>query len=136
MIDPGRATFIAFASFGLVLATPILAGPDRSETAQVRAEEVRIESEPGVVLAGELRLPPAADKQPPVVLLLGGGGPSPRGIYPLLEGRLLADGIATLSFDKRGVGQSTGTFADAMEPQQRDSECSRRLAYEIGRAHV
>lgn len=85
-----------------------------------RAEAVKIASDPGVTLSGELQLPPGR-KRPPVVLLLGGGGPSPHGIYPLLEKRLLARGIATLSFDKRGVGASTGTFLDAMDVAQRDA---------------
>lgn len=83
-------------------------------------EAVRIASDPGVVLAGELQLPPGG-KRPPVVLLLGGATESPHGIYPLLEKRLLARGIATLSFDKRGVGASTGTFVDAIDVVQRDA---------------
>ncbi|MEH3040196.1 MAG: alpha/beta fold hydrolase [Sphingomonas paucimobilis] len=83
-------------------------------------EAVRIASDPDVLLAGELQLPPGV-KRPPVVLLLGGAGESPHGIYPLLEQRLLARGIATLSFDKRGVGKSTGTFFDAMEVAKRDA---------------
>ncbi|WP_162233505.1 MULTISPECIES: alpha/beta hydrolase [unclassified Sphingomonas] len=85
-----------------------------------KGEAVRIASDPGVELAGELRLPPGV-RRPPVVLLLGGAGESPHGIYPLLEQQLLARGIATLSFDKRGVGKSTGTFFDAMEVAQRDA---------------
>ncbi len=85
-----------------------------------RTEAVKIASDPGVTLAGELQLPPGV-KRAPVVLLLGGGGPSPHGIYPLLEKRLLARGIATLSFDKRGVGASSGTFLDAMDVAQRDA---------------
>ena len=84
------------------------------------AEDVRIRSEPGVVLAGTLKVP-ATGAAHPVVLLLGGGGPAPRGIFPLLEQRLLARGIATLSYDKRGVGQSTGTLLDTNEVMIRDA---------------
>jgi hypothetical protein len=83
-------------------------------------QAVRIASDPGVMLAGELHLPPGV-QHPPVVLLLGGAGESPHGIYPVLEQRLLARGIATLSFDKRGVGNSTGTFFDAIDVAERDA---------------
>jgi pimeloyl-ACP methyl ester carboxylesterase len=85
------------------------------------AEDVRIESEPGITLAGTLKVPNMGDAPYPVVLLLGGGGPAPRGIYPLLEQRLLAHGIATLSYDKRGVGQSTGTLLDTIELMIKDA---------------
>lgn len=86
------------------------------------AQDVRIASDPGVLLAAMLRLPNRPAQAPfPVVILLGGGGPSPRGIYPLLEKRLLAEGIATLSYDKRGVGQSTGAFVDTLELMERDA---------------
>lgn len=96
------------------------------EQAPPRVETVRFESEAGVVLAGELQLPAVGKGPFPVVLLLGGGGPSPHGIYPLLEKRLLAKGVATLSFDKRGVGKSTGAFVDAMGPQQQDAAAALR----------
>lgn len=103
--------------FALLIGTPV--APLFAQTPP-RVEAMRVASDPGVMLAGELHLPVGA-KRPPVVLLLGGAGKSPRGIYPLLEKRLLAHGIATLSFDKRGVGKSTGTFFDAMEVAQRDA---------------
>ncbi|WP_137897111.1 alpha/beta fold hydrolase [Sphingomonas sp. 2SG] len=85
------------------------------------AEDVRIQSEPGVTLAGTLRVPATAAASYPIVLLLGGGGSSPRGVFPLLEQRLLANGIATLSYDKRGVGQSTGTLLDTNEVMIKDA---------------
>ncbi|MFK3888489.1 alpha/beta hydrolase [Sphingomonas sp. NPDC079357] len=88
---------------------------------------VQIVSEPGVRLAAELIVPADAKLPVPAVLLLGGGGPSPHGIYPLLEAKLHAKGIATLSFDKRGVGASTGTFIDAMTPMTDDARAA--LAY-------
>lgn len=90
-------------------------------------EQVQIVSEPGVILAGELHVPAQSGARPPVVLLLGGGGPSPHGIYPLLEARLHSRGIATLSFDKRGVGKSTGAYLDAMESAEHDANAA--LAY-------
>jgi uncharacterized protein len=96
---------------------------DRVQTGH-RSESVQIKSDPDVVLAGELRIPAAFSEGHPVVLLLGGGGPSPHGIYPLLEERLLANGIATLSYDKRGVGKSTGKFVDTMDLMERDARAA------------
>lgn len=101
----------------LALLTPLCA------LAQAEASQsVTIPSDPGVTLAGALRLPPHPYRAgAPAVLLLGGGGPSPKSIYPDVERRLLAAGIATLSFDKRGIGQSTGTFIDTMDVAERDA---------------
>lgn len=103
--------------FALLIGTPV--APLFAQTPATK-EAVRIASDPGVTLAGELQLPPGV-QHPPVVLLLGGAGKSPHGIYPLLEQRLLARGIATFSFDKRGVGKSTGKFFDAIDVAQRDA---------------
>ncbi len=99
------------------------------------ASAVRFSSDPGVSLAGELRVPPSPrGTRPPIVLLLGGGGESPHGIYPELEARLLSHGIATFSFDKRGVGASTGRFDDAMPTARRDAAAA--LAYVRSRRDV
>ena len=127
MTSKGRTHAFVFAGLYAMLSGPIHAHPDASRAALVRAEQIRIKSEPGVMLAGELHVPPSGKTRKPAVLLLGGGGASPHGIYPLLEARLHAKGIVTLSYDKRGVGQSTGTFDDAMEPAQRDARAA--LAY-------
>ncbi|WP_082445477.1 alpha/beta fold hydrolase [Sphingomonas sp. Leaf28] len=127
MTSKGRAHIFVSASLYLILSGPVHAHADASPAALIQAEQVRIKSEPGVMLAGELHVPRSGETRKPAVLLLGGGGASPHGIYPLLEARLHAKGIVTLSFDKRGVGQSTGTFDDAMEPAQRDARAA--LAY-------
>ena len=109
-------------------ARPVAGVTGTDAQAGPRSEEVRISSDPGVVLAGQLRLPATPlEARHPVVLLLGGGGPAPHGIYPLLEERLLANGIATLSYDKRGVGKSTGAFIDTIALMQRDAAAA--IAY-------
>ena len=113
---------------------PAQAGHVAAPTIASETQSVRINAEPGVVLAGELFVPAASKAPAPAVLLLGGGGASPHGIYPLLEAKLHARGIATLSFDKRGVGQSTGTFIDVMDPMTRDARAA--LAYLKSRADV
>lgn len=125
MIVLGRQVAIAVVALCLVLAASAQAGQITVSTGV--AQTVRIESDPGVVLAGELTVPSVAKAPAPAVLLLGGGGASPHGIYPLLEAQLHARGIATLSFDKRGIGKSTGIFLDAMEPMTRDARAA--LAY-------
>ncbi len=95
--------------------------------AQVAAD-VRIPSDPGVTLAGTLRLPGRTGVGPhPAVVLLSGHGPWSRGGFPLLVERLTAAGIATLDYDKRGIGRSTGTFVDTMELMERDA--SAAVAY-------
>ena len=123
----------------LLMATPLtFAGSASADLAPAvsgdRVEQARIPSAPGVVLYGELRLPAGPHGRYPPVLLLGGGGASPHGIYPLLEARLHAKGIATFSFDKRGVGQSTGAFQDAIELAEQDARAV--LAYLRSRSDV
>ncbi|WP_230635498.1 alpha/beta hydrolase [Sphingomonas sp. Leaf4] len=77
------------------------------------ATEVRIASEPGVTLAGTLHLPAAAPgTRVPLAVLVQGHGRNGRGGYGDLIRRLNADGIAALEYDKRGVGQSSGTYQE------------------------
>ncbi|WP_375244234.1 alpha/beta hydrolase family protein [Sphingomonas parapaucimobilis] len=120
----------------LVLSLPgaALATLPASDNANVRVEQAHIPSAPGVVLAGELHLPAQSSQRPPIVLLLGGGGASPHGIYPLLEAQLNSEGIATFSFDKRGVGQSTGIFQDAIDVARQDARAA--LLYLRSRSDV
>lgn len=106
---PALATIgmIAPAAGSVQAATPII-------------QDVRIASDAGVTLAGTLRIP--AGRGPfPVTIFFAGTGPYPRGGYQALSDRLLADGIATLDYDKRGIGQSTGTFLDSLPLIERDA---------------
>ena len=67
-----------------------------------------------VSLAGSLRLPAA---EPVAILLMHpGSGPSDRDndvFFPPIREHLLEAGIAVASFDKRGVGGSTGRWEEA-----------------------
>jgi uncharacterized protein len=88
----------------------------RALPAGVTAEPVELEV-PGAVLRGDLWIPAREDDQPvPVVLVVAGSGPTDRdGNGPLGLStdtyRLLAEGlagrqVASLRFDKRGIGAS------------------------------
>ncbi|NBH03066.1 alpha/beta hydrolase [Amycolatopsis sp. SID8362] len=73
--------------------------------------EVTFPSAAGV-LAGSLAVP---DRSAPVpgVVMVGGSGPSDRtndNFFPLIRGHLVAAGLAVLSYDKRGVGASSGDW--------------------------
>jgi pimeloyl-ACP methyl ester carboxylesterase len=75
-----------------------------------------------VRLAGTLWSPAEA---PPVATLLmhPGSGPSNRHndvFFPPIREHLLAEGIAVCSFDKRGVGGSTGRWEEAAIAEQAD----------------
>ncbi len=133
----GRSRHLAgifLTSVALLLSGPVLAIAPGADAGQSQTEQVRIPWAPGIVLAGELHLPANSQQRPPIVLLLGGGGASPHGIYPLLEAQLHAKGIATFSFDKRGVGQSTGKFQDAIDIAQEDARAA--LLYLRSRSDV
>jgi pimeloyl-ACP methyl ester carboxylesterase len=67
-----------------------------------------------VSLAGSLWLP--AEPIGPTVLMHPGSGPSDRNndvFFPPIRQHLLESGIAVSSFDKRGVGDSSGRWQDA-----------------------
>ncbi|TQM78751.1 hypothetical protein FHX81_1029 [Saccharothrix saharensis] len=68
-----------------------------------------------VVLAGSLTLPDRGTPVPGVVMV-GGSGPSDRDNdthFPPIRRHLVDAGIAVLSYDKRGVGGSSGDWLDA-----------------------
>lgn len=86
------------------------------------AEEVRIPSAPGVVLAGTLHLPPGgAGRRHPLAVVIQGHGPNGRGGYGEIVRRLNAEGIAALEYDKRGVHESTGTYEEDVEKLTADA---------------
>ena len=91
------------------------------------ATDVRITSEPGVVLAGTLYLPAGHSKGPyPLAVMIQGNGPNKRGGFSELIKRLSADGIAALEYDKRGVGQSTGTYEE--DPERLTADAAAAVA--------
>jgi dienelactone hydrolase len=84
-----------------------------------RAVKVRLYDEHPVTitsgdirLAGTLTLPIGAGPFPALVFVHG-SGPSLRNTYMLDADRFARNGIASLAFDKRGVGKSTGNWLTA-----------------------
>lgn len=102
----------AVATATLMMAAPALASAGSATTVALRTVEVKVASEPGVILAGTLHLPAGVKSPPPVAVLLQGHGKNGRHGFGEIIKRLLADGIAAFAFDKRGVEQSTGTHTE------------------------
>jgi uncharacterized protein len=72
-----------------------------------------------VSLIGSLWLP--AEPTGPTVLMHPGSGPSDRNndvFFPPIRQHLLESGVAVSSFDKRGVGESTGRWQEAAIVEQ------------------
>lgn len=63
-----------------------------------------------VTLAATLFVPATATGRMPAVVLGHGSGPSTRAMTGFWTNTALNTGVAVLVFDKRGTGQSTGTF--------------------------
>jgi pimeloyl-ACP methyl ester carboxylesterase len=80
----------------------------------VRREEVTFKNG-DVTLAGTLLLPAAKGKggKHPAVVFTHGGGPQLREVYWGLGYLYAARGFVVLSYDKRGVGKSTGNWGAA-----------------------
>ena len=95
----------------------------------------------GIELAGTLTLPDTTDVHPAVVLI-SGSGPQDRDatvvghrLFLVLADHLTRQGIAVLRFDERGVGASTGDFAQATtEDFARDAEAA--VAYLQGHPEI
>lgn len=113
------AMFDGRASRARVVAAFKAFHPDRV------AEAVSFSSDPGVKLAGTLRTPVGHGPGPyPLAIFIQGHGPNGRGYCSPLMDRLLADGIATMAYDKRGINQSTGTYSEDVDALTRDAHAA------------
>jgi uncharacterized protein len=88
--------------------TPNLGPPVTGKRLAVSQYEVRFPSGKAM-LAGTLSIP-ATPGGHPAVALVHGSGPALRDEGQFSAGLMLQHGIAVLSYDKRGVGQSTGRY--------------------------
>jgi len=97
---------------------------------KTKQRDVRFEGRGGVTLAGTLMLPLYSEIQAvPGIVLVAGSGPTDRdGNNPLAPDRidllreiaelLARNGIASLRYDKRGIGQSTPRPRGSLEEQE------------------
>lgn len=108
--DIGGASGLAFEDGGRVMLWHDSAGrlleAERVMHPTMRAAEF---SNGDVVLRGALYLPPDADRPLPAVVLAHGSGPATRYAGPWIT-FFLEQGLAVLSYDKRGTGESGGAW--------------------------
>lgn len=89
-------------------------------------------------LAGTLHLP-VGHGPFPVAIVIQGHGPNGRGGFGEVIARLNRDGIAALEYDKRGIGQSTGTYVEDIGLLTADAQAAvaaMRARPDIDGAHV
>ena len=96
---------------------------NRSGSAEITAPKIKLYQDEAVqfpngniILSGTLRVPSTKGPYPAVVLTHGSGGLTrngPGANYLFLADYLARHGIAALTYDKRGVGASTGNWEEA-----------------------
>ena len=98
---------------------------------RVRQFEVRFRSG-GATLSGTLTIPPGAGKHA-AVAFVHGSGRTVRAYLPDLSALLLRHGVAVLNYDKRGIGQSGGSYPGesptdgTIDTLARDAEAAARF---------
>lgn len=119
------------------------AAEERAARMRLRQQEVRFRSG-NAWLAGTLTLPNGAGRHPAVAIVRG-AGPVPRAGAGLVEPFFASLGFAVLTYDKRGIGQSGGTYpgesasAPAIDALARDAEAAARFLAaqpEVDRARI
>ena len=110
-------------------------GERRGERVSLRKEDVRFRNG-NVTLAGTLTLPPGSGPFPAIVFLHG-SGPVTRDV--ILAEYFATQGIATLAYDKRGTGESGGTYThnvDAQELERLAGDALAAVAFARARADI
>ena len=98
---------------------------------RLRQLEVRFASG-SAVLSGTLTLPSGPGRHPAVAFVHGSGA-TERAYLPDLQAMLVRNGVAVLAYDKRGVGQSSGSYpgespaAGAIDALARDAAAASRF---------
>jgi dienelactone hydrolase len=97
----------------------------------LRQLEVRFRSG-GAMLSGTLTLPAGAGRHPAVAFVHGSGA-TERAYLPDLQALLVHNGVAVLAYDKRGIGQSSGSYpgeratTEAIDVLARDAAAATRF---------
>src|SRR5690242_10348923 len=123
-----RASLAGVARLGVGGGT--VAG-EQATRVPMRQLEVRFRSG-NATLAGTLTIPPGPGRHP-AVAFLHGSGPTTRAYLPDLDVPFVRNGVAVLAYDKRGVGQSSGTYpgespsARTIATLARDAEAAARF---------
>jgi pimeloyl-ACP methyl ester carboxylesterase len=96
----------------------------------------------GITLAGTLTIP-QSNKPVPSVLLVSGMGPNDRDytmmghkLFLVLAEYLTQQGIAVLRYDKRGVGQSTGTYNNILTSEDFARDAVAGIEYLCNRLDI
>jgi dienelactone hydrolase len=103
----------------------------RASRVPERQLEVRFSSA-GAVLAGTLTIPAGAGPHA-AVAFVHGSGPTQRAYLPDFAALLLRQGVAVLAYDKRGIGQSGGSYpgesptAGTIDALARDAAAAARF---------
>jgi uncharacterized protein len=108
---------------------------DNDEETAVRDVDMQVTADDGLCLAGTLTLPAGAGPHPAVLLLPGSGRLDRDGntarlrmdLGPALAAALAQHGIATLRYDRRGVGATPGDWrATGFTDNRRDAAAAVR----------
>ena len=117
----GEVTFVRDASGAIdSLRWSEKGQPDTvAEKVGVRTEEMSYPGEGGINLKGRLTTPDVPGKRPTVMIVHGAGKVGRQSwLTDLLGGLFALDGIATFSYDKRGVGDSGGEYGGGVASQE------------------
>jgi len=123
-----RTPLVGIAQLGPAGGT--IAG-QRAIRIPVRQLEVRFRSG-DATLAGTLTIPPGPGRHA-AVAFVHGSGPTTRAYLPDLDTPFVRNGVAVLAYDKRGIGQSSGTYpgespsAATIATLARDAEAAARF---------
>ena len=117
------------------LTTPVTLRRGRPAVAY-REERVRYENRAdGLTLGASLLLPPGRGPHP-VVIFVTGSDPDTRDAWRYEAEALLARGVASLLYDKRGVGESAGASHDLASWENLSTDVEAGIAWLLTRPDV
>jgi hypothetical protein len=137
----GRSLPLGLARVPAVAAATIERPQDPRPPFPYRAVDVTFPGGAGVTIAGTLTIPAGAGPFPAVVLVSGSGPQDRDGSlmghrpFAVIADHLARRGIATLRYDERGVGRSSGTFGTATSADFAD-DAEGAVRFARGRAEI